>query len=110
MLQRREREADRSLLGDLRLVAVADRGAVDHRDLPGEDAGGQQQCRDERCFGPTSTTWRRAAGLSAVGAAPAPWEVVVLSAMTFPPGKPLCFPSDLLIHNSPNRNRAQGNR
>src|SRR5438034_77864 len=34
--------------------------------------------------GPTSTTLRMAAGLSAVGAAPAPWEVVVLSAMTFP--------------------------
>jgi hypothetical protein len=36
---------------------------------------------------------RMAAGLSAVGAAPAPWEVVVLSAMTFPPGKKLRFPS-----------------
>src|SRR4051812_43393307 len=36
--------------------------------------------------GPTSTTLRMAAGLSAVGAAPAPAEVVVLSAMTFPPG------------------------
>src|SRR5262245_23243477 len=34
---------------------------------------------------PTSTTLRMAAGLSAVGAAPAPWEVVALSAMTFPP-------------------------
>src|ERR687898_412077 len=57
--------------------------------------------------GPTSTTLRMAAGLSAVGAAPA-WEVEVLSAMTALPGRRLCLPSDLLIHNSPNRHGAQG--
>ena len=55
VLERREREADRALLGDLRLVAVADRGAVDNGALSGEDPGGDQEGLDE--CGLAATRW-----------------------------------------------------
>ncbi len=45
--QRRQRQPDRTLRGDLRLVVVADRGAVDHGAGSGEYTGGDQKGLDE---------------------------------------------------------------
>ena len=88
VLERREREADRSLLRDLRLVAVAHRGAVDDGALSGEYPGGDQQGLDE--CGLAATRWAHqhhiADGGRTVrgGGGSGAWEVVVLSAMTVP--------------------------
>src|ERR1700755_3324850 len=57
--------------------------------------------------GPMSTTFRMAAGLSAVGAAPAPWEVFALSAMTFPSSPGRFAGPEVLTHNSPIHHQAQ---
>src|SRR5829696_5436477 len=46
-LKRRQREANRALLGDLRFVVVADRGAVDNGALTVEYPGGEQEGLDE---------------------------------------------------------------
>jgi len=50
-----QREADRALLGELCLVAVADRGAVDNGALSVEDTGGDQERLDE--CGLAATRW-----------------------------------------------------
>src|SRR5271157_504780 len=71
--------------------------------------------------GPTSTTFRTAFGPSAVGAAPAPWEALALSAMTFLQffwlatlrcvrgATAVCLgPPDAVSNFSPNRRPTQG--
>ena len=50
-----QRQTDRALLPDLRVVAVADRRAVHHGARSGEDAGGDQQGLDE--CGLAATRW-----------------------------------------------------
>ena len=53
--QRRQRQPDRALRGDLRLIGIAHSGAVDHRAGSGEHTGGDEKGLDECRF--AATRW-----------------------------------------------------